>query len=82
MRHLLRRDPESVFPAHYDRCYASALAPLLAGWSESDVRPLFQGGAYLNFALPLRDAYFAYESWACRTGRANLATHYLVVARR
>ena len=82
MQRLLRRDPESVFPAHYDRCHASALTRLLASWPRAEVRPIFQGGAYFNFALPLRSAYLAYENWAWRSGRANLATHYLLVCRR
>lgn len=82
MRYLLRRDPESVFPAYYDRCYANALSGLLGGWSCSSVQPLYQGGAYFNFAPALRSLYFAYENWAWRSGKSNLATHYLVVAQR
>ena len=82
MQHLLRRDPESVFPAHYDRCSASALTRVLRGWSEAEVRPIYQGGSYFNFCLPLRSAYFGYENWAERSGRANLATHYLIVSER
>jgi SAM-dependent methyltransferase len=82
MRTLLRRDPESVFPAYYDRCYASALESLLAGFSSVDVTPIFQGGSYFNFALPLRRVYLTFEDWVERTGRNDLATHYLVVARR
>jgi SAM-dependent methyltransferase len=82
MQRLLRRDPETVFPAHYDSCYASALADRLQPWSAAEVVPLFQGGAYFNFALPLRAAYFVYENWAWRSGHANLATHYLVSSRR
>ena len=82
MRHLLRRPPDSVFPAHYDRCHASALEDVLAGWSSAEVRPIYQGGSYFNFCLPLRSAYFGYENWAERSGRANLATHYLIVSER
>jgi SAM-dependent methyltransferase len=82
MRLLLDRDPETVFAAYYDRCYASALAELMRPWSEAAVTPLFQGGAYFNFALPARSAYLAYENWAARSGRVNLATHYLIVSKR
>ena len=82
LHRLLRRDPESVFPAHYDRCRAGALQRLLAGWTRAEVIPIFQGAAYFNFALPLRAGYLAYENWAFRGGRANLATHYLLVAER
>ncbi len=79
MRRLLRRDPESVFPAHYDRCHAAALRRLVGPWTRAEVIPIFQGGAYFNFALPLRSAYFVYENWAHRTKKDALATHYLVV---
>jgi len=82
MKHLLRRPPESVFPAHYDRCHATALQRELGDWSDADVRPIYQGGSYFNFCLPLRSAYFGYENWAERSGRANLATHYLIVSQR
>ena len=82
MERLLRRPPDSVFPAHYDRCHASALARALRDWSAADVRPIYQGGSYFNFCLPLRSAYFGYENWAERSGRANLATHYLIVSER
>ncbi|MEA2264756.1 MAG: hypothetical protein QOE27_339, partial [Solirubrobacteraceae bacterium] len=30
----------------------------------------------------LRRVYFAYEDWALGAGRADLATHYLILARR
>ena len=82
MKHLLRRDPDSVFPAYYDCCHAAALHELLAPWRRADVIPIYQGGAYFNFALPLRAAYFTYENWAARGGHANLATHYLLVCER
>ena len=82
MKHLLRRDPDSVFPAHYDCCHAGALHELLAPWRHAEVIPIYQGGAYFNFALPLRAAYFTYENWAARGGHANLATHYLLVCER
>ena len=82
MQRLLRRDPETVFAAHYDRCYAKALGELMRPWSEAEVIPLFQGGAYFNFFLPLRSAYFAYENWAWRSSHDDLATHYLILSRR
>jgi 2-polyprenyl-6-hydroxyphenyl methylase/3-demethylubiquinone-9 3-methyltransferase len=82
MKHLLRRPPDSVFPAHYDRCHATALQRELGDWAAAEVRPIYQGGSYFNFCLPLRSAYFGYENWAERSGRANLATHYLIVSER
>ncbi len=82
MRRLLRRDPDSVFAAHYDRCHASALQRMLVPWARAEVVPIYQGGGYFNFARPLRAAYLAYENWACRRGHADLATHYLLVCER
>jgi SAM-dependent methyltransferase len=82
MRRLLHRHPESVFPAHYDQCSARELRAVMAPWAGAEITPLYLGGSYFNFCTPLRGAYLAYESWAWRTGREGLATHYLVVARR
>lgn len=82
LRRLLRRDPDTVFPAHYDRCTASELTALMAGWSEAAIRPLFLGASYFNFSLALRSLYLAYEDWTCRPGREDFATHYLIAARR
>jgi hypothetical protein len=82
MRHLLGRDPASVFPAYCDHCYHRALIRLLEPWAGAEVTPFFQGGAYFNFSPLARRAYFIYEDWAARGARVDLATHYLIVARR
>jgi len=82
MRVLLHRDPDSVFPARYDRCYHRALVGLLDLWSASQTFAIFQGGAYFNFSPLLRSAYFVYESWASRRHLLNAATHYLVECQR
>lgn len=82
MHRLLGREPDSVFPAHYDRCYDSALHRMCSEWSSVEITPLYLGAAYFNFALPLRSAYLRYENWAERAGRRNLATHYLLVGVR
>ena len=82
MRRLLHRDPETVFAAHYDQCSGAELRGIMLAWQEAEITPLYLGASYFNFATALRDVYLAYESWACRTGRDGLATHYLVVARR
>jgi SAM-dependent methyltransferase len=79
---LLGRAPESVFPAHYDRCWYSALTRLLAGWTESDVVPLYRAASYFAFSPALFRAYVAYERWARSGDHRNLATHYLIDARR
>lgn len=47
-----------------------------------DITPRFLGARYLRFARPLQRAYLVYEDWAARHDRGDLATHYLVVARR
>ncbi|MGI8624270.1 MAG: class I SAM-dependent methyltransferase [Solirubrobacteraceae bacterium] len=81
LERLLGRDPETVFPAHYDRCDECSLRAFLASWSEAEVTPLYLGAAYFNFARPLRALYLRYEDWALRS-RHDLATHYVVEARR
>ncbi len=80
MRVLLGRDPETVFPAHYDRCHYSALVRLLAPWKEVQVIPAYRGAPYFSFSKTAQAAYLKYESWAARTHRRNLATHYLIAA--
>lgn len=80
MQRLLGRDPESVFPAYYDRCYYSALVRLLESWSRVEVVPLYRGAAYFRFSRRLQALYLAYEGWAMRRGHHNLATHYLIDA--
>jgi SAM-dependent methyltransferase len=81
---LFGRQPSSVFPAHYDRCWHSALVDLLEGdrWASTEVVPLYLGARYFEPWPPLLAAYLAYEEWACRTGRRNLAAYYLVAALR
>jgi SAM-dependent methyltransferase len=80
MQRLLGARPEEKFPTRYDHCHASALEPLLAGWSQHGIVPRFKGGAYFSFLRPLERGYLAYENWAERSGRANLATHYVIWA--
>jgi SAM-dependent methyltransferase len=82
MQHLLHREPDTVFPAPYDGCYYSALEGMLAPWSRWDIVPRYYGAMYLSFAPLLEQLYLIYENWAERSGHRNLATHYLVSARR
>lgn len=81
-RRLLGREPESMFPAHYDRCWYSALAQALEPWSAVEIVPLYRGASYFDFSPLLLRAYVAYERWAKERGHRNLATHYLVDAVR
>lgn len=76
------RDPATVFPAYYDRCWASALRSLLAGWSHAEVAPHFAGDPYLTRSRLLLAANAAYEQWAMRRGHDDLATHYMIDAVR
>lgn len=77
------REPDSVFPAHYDNCSHTALSQLLAqGWVEANVAPLFTGAGYVMFSRTLTAAYIGYEEWAYRTLRSDLAPYYLICARR
>lgn len=78
----LKIDPADVFPAHYDRCYHSALLPLLSGWSSVDLHPMYRGAVYARNFRPVLHTYLAYENWAAKRHRSDLATHYLLVARR
>ncbi len=82
MRRLMDADEGEKFPTRYDRCTASALAPLLQRWSEYGIVPRYKAGAYFRFLRPLERAYIVYENWAERSGRPNLATHYVIWAVR
>lgn len=76
------RSPESVFPAHYDRCSYSGLNRLMAGWSQWDVVPVYAGAGYFDFARPVLAAYVAWEEWVRTRERHNLAPYYIVAATR
>lgn len=80
MHRLLGRDPTTVFPAYYDRCWYSALNRTLTTWQSAKVEPLYRGAGYFAFSPAIQALYLGYESWACRSKRSNLATHYLISA--
>lgn len=71
-----------VFPAYYDRCTASALREMTAPWSDTQIYPLYCAATYFHFSSALARAYLAYENTVRRAGFANLATHYLLIARK
>jgi SAM-dependent methyltransferase len=79
---LLGRDPDTMFPTHYDRCHYQALLELLSPWREVEVVPRYAGADYFSFSRRLRSLYLLYENWAFRHDRRSLATHYLISARR
>lgn len=78
----MHRDPETVFPAHYHRCWHGAVQRMLAPWAETEIVPLYVGAVYLGFSGLLQRLYLVYEDWAVRGSHRNLATHYLVTAVR
>lgn len=80
LEHLVGRNPETVFPAHYDRCWYSALKRLEPGWSSFDVLPRWRGASYFGFSRALRAVYVTYEEWAIRSRHLNLAPYYLLEA--
>jgi len=82
MKWLLRRDPETVFPARYDRCTYSAISRMLEGWSGFRVVPRYIGAGYFRFLPALETVYVRIEDLIVRGDHKDLATHYLVVARR
>jgi SAM-dependent methyltransferase len=79
---LMRREPETVFPAHYDRCDADGLVAAFSDWREIEVIPFWRGADYFQRLGPLLDVYLRYENWAAERGMRNLATHYTLAARR
>lgn len=82
MKHLLGREPETVFPAHYDKCWYGALSKITSSWQEAEVIPRYRGSGYFRFLGVLERAYLVYEDWASTRNHRNLATHYLIESRR
>ena len=82
LQHLLGRDREKVFPAHYDHCWSSAVRRMLGSWTSAEVIPLHRGAAYFHFAKPLRAGYLLYEEWVRHRNLENLASYYIVDAVR
>jgi len=76
------RDPSTVFPAYYHHCWAGAIEKIMRKWSHSQVIPLYHGARYLLKFRPAVALYAAFEDWAMIRGHANLATHYIIDARR
>lgn len=82
LKRLLRRDPRTVFPAHYDNCWYGALVRITTPWTEAEVLPRYRGSGYFKFLGVLERAYLVYEDWTINRDHRNLATHYLISARR
>lgn len=80
LSNLLDREPAEIFPAHYDRCYASALRRLTREWSEVEIVALHRGASYLHFSKVLRALYLVYERGLTRRGLDDLAAYFIVEA--
>jgi SAM-dependent methyltransferase len=72
---------EDKFPTRYDHCTARALANLLGDWESREIVPFYRGAPYFSMSRPLQRTYLAYEDFIAARGWANLATHYLLIAR-
>ena len=79
---VMRRDPETVFPAFYDKCYQSALEQLGRDWPIAQITTAWNGAAYFRFLKPVQAAYILYEEWAAASGREDWATHYFLYLRK
>jgi hypothetical protein len=82
MRRLLGSPAEEKFPTHYDGCHVAALERHLRRWESFEIVPFYRGAGYFAFSRPLQRLYLAYEDVIARRDRRELATHYLLVARR
>jgi 2-polyprenyl-6-hydroxyphenyl methylase/3-demethylubiquinone-9 3-methyltransferase len=80
LHNLLDREPAEIFPAHYDRCYASALRRLTREWNEVEIVALHRGASYLHFSKVLRALYLVYERGLARRGFDDLAAYFIVDA--
>ena len=76
------RRGKPVFPAYYHRCSARQLCRMTTRWQSVEIVPLFHGATYFSFSPSLARMYLWYEEQARARNAANLATHYLLVARK
>lgn len=82
MRRLLDSPAEEKFPTHYDGCHPAALERHLQRWESFELVAFYRGAGYFAFSRPLQRLYLGYEDLVARRDRRELATHYLLVARR
>jgi SAM-dependent methyltransferase len=82
MARWLEQPQEEKFPIRYDHCTARELERLLASWSSSEIVPFYRGATYLSHLRQLQRVYLAYESALAGRDARNLATHYLIIAKR
>ncbi|NNL66367.1 MAG: class I SAM-dependent methyltransferase [Myxococcales bacterium] len=82
LERFIGRPPETIFPAHYDRCWYGALTELLCGWRDVEIVPVYWGMDYFRFSRPLQRLYLGYENWLHAGDRRDWAPYYVVKARR
>ncbi len=80
--HLVGRKPEGIFPAYFDRCSASELRVLLREARDVRIEPRFSGEGYFRWLPPLRWLWIRVSEQLARGHHDDLASYYLVVARR
>lgn len=81
MNRLLGRRPETVFTAHYHRCWYSAIRRMLVGSPEVAIRCQHTAAQYLRFSRVAQTLFMLYEQWAFLGDHRNLAAYYVVRAR-
>lgn len=80
--YLKRRPIETVFPAYYDECHERGLRRAYSRWDELHLVPMWGAADYFARLPALRRLYVLYEDWAVAHNFTNLATHYVVAARK
>jgi len=80
LQYAVGADQSDHFPTRYDHCTYRHVTRMLIDWSEPVVIPCYRGAGYVRFSTSLARLYLAYEGRV--VSRPNLASHYLVTARR
>ena len=81
-RVLVGRAPDSMFEAHYDCCYASAMRVMLGDWERVHIEPRWEAANYFTFLKPVLKSYLAVENRLAKGAWEDLATHYFLSAQR
>jgi SAM-dependent methyltransferase len=79
---LRERQPETVFPTHYDHCTDRGLRKAFGTWEELQIVPLWHAADYFDRLPRLKRFYLGYENWVARRRATSLCTHYVLAARK
>jgi hypothetical protein len=82
VKYLMGRSSDAIFPAPYDKCWATAVERLLRTWDDVCVMPYYFGATYLRKIPPAQVAYLLGENIIAHRNLRNLATHYTISARK